>query len=172
MSTAPRSPYPPDLQDDEAPVLELGDLTDVVVANVDWANQRAPRLALHRVELRQCRLTGVELGEASLTDVVFDDCRLDLAGLRFAKLERVVFRDCALTESDFYEASLKDVLFERCGLRETTLSSLKIERVELRGCDLSGARGVEALRTARMTWNDVVGAAAVFAAALGIEIVD
>jgi hypothetical protein len=47
-----------------------------------------------------------------------------------------------------------------------------VERVELRGCDLAGARGVEALRGARMTWNDVIENAALFASAVGIEIVD
>ena len=46
------------------------------------------------------------------------------------------------------------------------------ERVELRGCDLAGVRGAEALRGARMTWNDVIENAALFATALGIEVVD
>jgi uncharacterized protein YjbI with pentapeptide repeats len=172
VSTAPRSPYPPDLDEDAQPLIDLGDLKDAVVLNADWANERSSRLSMLRVEARRCRLTGAELAEAALVDVVFDDCRLDLAGFRFAKLERVIFRDCLMTECDFYEAAFKDVLFERCVLREATLSSLKIERVELRGCDLSGVRGVEALRTARMPWDDVVGAAPLFATALGIEIVD
>jgi uncharacterized protein YjbI with pentapeptide repeats len=172
MSQAPRQPYPPDLDEAEEPPLELGDLVDAVVTDADWANQRSPRLALKRVELRQIRLTGAELGEATFTDVVFDDCRLDLATFRFAKLERVVFRDCLMNECDFYGASNKDVLFERCNLRESVLSSLKIERVELRGCELDGAQGIESLRTARMPWNDVLSAAPLFAQALGIEIVD
>jgi uncharacterized protein YjbI with pentapeptide repeats len=175
VSKPPRAPYPPDLDDAgkvAAGPAELGDLIDVAVVNADWANQRASRLELRRVEARQCRMTGAELAEASLADVVFDDCRLDLVGLRFAKLERVVFRDCQMTECDLYEASLKDVLFERCTLREATFSAVTLERVELRGCDLAGAHGVEALRTARMPWNDVLASASVFAAALGIEVLD
>ena len=55
-----------------------------------------------------------------LSDVLFDDCRLDLAGLRMAKLERVVFRECRMAECDLSEASLTDVLFENCELREAT----------------------------------------------------
>jgi uncharacterized protein YjbI with pentapeptide repeats len=175
VSKPPRAPYPPDLEDaGEAAAFpgDLGNLTDLVVVNADWANQRASRLELRRVEVRRCRMTGAELGEASLADVVFDDCRLDLVGLRFAKLERVVFRDCQMTECDLYEASLKDVLFERCTLREATFSAITLERVELRGCDLAGAHGVESLRAARMPWNDVLASASVFATALGIEILD
>jgi uncharacterized protein YjbI with pentapeptide repeats len=104
--------------------------------------------------------------------VTFTDCRLDLVGLRIAKLERVAFRDCRMTECDLQDAALTDVLFENCELREATFTGVKLKRVELRGCDLTGLRGVEALRGARMPWNDVLENGPLFAAALGLEIVD
>ena len=147
-------------------------MADAVLGDRDWANRQARGLIARRVELHRCRLTGVELAEATLTDVVFVECRLDLAGLRMAKLERVAFRDCRMTECDFYEASLTDVLFEHCELREATLSGVTLKRVELRRCDLAGLRGVEALRGARMPWADVLENGPLFAAALGLEIVD
>jgi uncharacterized protein YjbI with pentapeptide repeats len=173
VGTPPRSPYPPDLGEEPAePAGELGDVVDLVVEDADWANGREPRWSAERVELRRCRLTGVELAEATIRDVTFDECRVDLAGLRHARLERVVFRDCRLEECDFYGSSLKDVLFERCQLREATFSAVTLERVELRGCDLADVRGAEALRGARMPWNDVLANAAVFAAVAGIEILD
>jgi uncharacterized protein YjbI with pentapeptide repeats len=174
MSKPPTAPYPPDLadDDDDAREVALGDLVDVAARDRDWANERAPRLALLRVALQQCRLTGADLAEATLRDITFDECRIDLTGFRHARLERVVFRDCRMGECDFYGASLKDVLFERCELREATFSGVSIQRVELSRCDLAGARGAESLRGARMSWNDVVENAAVFATALGIEIVE
>jgi uncharacterized protein YjbI with pentapeptide repeats len=107
-----------------------------------------------------------------LRDVVFEECRIDLAGLRNAQLERVVFRDCRMSECELYGATLKDVLFERCELREATFSGMTIQRVELRGCDLTAARGAEALRGARMPWNDVIENAGLFAAVVGIDVVD
>ena len=70
------------------------------------------------------------------------------------------------------EASLTDVKFERCELRAATFSAARIERVELSACDLAGASAVEALRGARMSWDDVLANAPVFASAIGIEIVD
>jgi uncharacterized protein YjbI with pentapeptide repeats len=168
----PNSPYPPDLAEDAAPVTELEDVVDAVVDDLDWANRQALGLVARRVELRRCRLTGAELAEAVLTDVTFTECRLDLAALRMAKLDRVVFRDCRMAECDFYEASLTDVLFEHCELREATLTGVKLKRVELRRCDLAGLRGVESLRGARMPWNDVLENGPLFAAALGLEILD
>lgn len=173
MSKPPRAPYPPDADAEEPPVAtELADLSDTAVRDVDWSNERALRLQWRRVELTRCRLTGMDLAEAALDDVVFAECRIDLAGLRHARLERVVFRDCRMEECDLYGASLRDVLFERCELREATFSGCRVERVELRGCELAGVRGADALRGARMPWPDVVANAGVFAAALGIEIVD
>jgi uncharacterized protein YjbI with pentapeptide repeats len=77
-----------------------------------------------------------------------------------------------MDECDLYEATLRDVLFERCRLREASFSSASLERVELRGCDLTGLAGFEALARARMPWADVVENAPLFAAALGIEIID
>ena len=172
MGKPPTSPYPPDLAEDPLLVTELDDLVDAVVVDLDWANRQARGLVARRVEMRRCRLTGAELAEAMLSDVAFHDCRLDLAGLRMAKLERIAFHECRMAECDFYDASLTDVLFEDCELREATFSGVKLKRTELRRCDLSGLRGVEALRGARMPWNDVLENGPLFAAALGLEIIE
>jgi uncharacterized protein YjbI with pentapeptide repeats len=172
VSKPPISPYPPDPPEDPPPVVDLADLADAAGTDLDWANEQRRGLSLTRVELRLCRLTGSELAEATLLDVTFADCRLDLVGLRMAKLERVVFRDCRMAECDLYDATLTDVLFERCELRKATLAGARLKRVELRGCDLTGLDGVEALRGARMPWNDVLENAPLFAAALGLEILD
>lgn len=172
MSKPPIAPYAPDLAEDTEPLAELADAMDAVASDLDLANRKARGIALVRVELRRCRLTGSELAEASLTDVTFEDCRLDLAGLRMARLERVVFRNCRMADCDLYGATLTDVLFDGCELREATLSKATVERVELSGCDLGGLRGVEALRGARMPWNDVLENAPLFAAALGIDLSD
>jgi uncharacterized protein YjbI with pentapeptide repeats len=170
MSKPPSTPYPADPDPDAPPVSALGDLVDVVVADADWAGVRGLGTSLHRVELRRCRLTGTELGEATLSDVTFDECRLDVTGLRHARLERVAFRDCRMTECDFHGAALTDVLFERCDLRGANVAGARIQRVELRGCDLIGLHGGEALRGARLPWNDVLENAMLFASLAGVEI--
>src|SRR4051812_21730013 len=173
MGKPPAAPYPPDRAEEEpTDAAQFGDLVDVVVTDADWANKHAQRWSALRTELRRCRLTGIELAEATISDVTLDDCRIDLAGIRHAKLERVVFRDCRMGECDLYGSVLKDILFERCELREATFSTCTLERVELRGCDLAGVRGTEALRGARMPWPDVVENAALFASALGIELLE
>ena len=172
VSDAPISPYPPDLPDDAEPVAALCELEDAVARDADWANTSASGLVLRRAQLHSCRLTGAELRDSRFVDVSFDGCRLDLAGLRRVTMERVVFRDCLMQEADLTAASLKDVLFERCDLQRAVFRELQPTRVELRRCTLDGIEGAESLRGIRMTWRDVVEHGHVFAAALGIEIVD
>lgn len=172
MSKPPQSPYPPDPDEDAPEATELGDLQDAVVVGRDWANGRAPGLSALRAELRTCRLTGAELAEATLRDVTFHDCRLDLAGLRHARLERVVFSECRMAECELQGSALTDVLFDRCELRHATLANARLQRVEMRGCDLTGLSGGEALRGVRMPWEDVVASAHVLASVVGVEIVE
>jgi uncharacterized protein YjbI with pentapeptide repeats len=172
LGKPPHTPYAPDLADDSVPVVELADTVDAVAEDADWANRQARGLVARRAEWRRCRLTGAELAEAALSDLTLDECRLDLTGLRLAKLERVVFRDCRMTECDLYQADLKDVLLERCDLREATVTGVLLTRVELRGCRLDGIRGLASLGGARMPWSDVVENGHLFAAALGVEIVE
>jgi uncharacterized protein YjbI with pentapeptide repeats len=192
---AVREPYPPDL-DAEPEALAVpgdgpselvggtldGDLTgrsfrgldllDVRAVGGDWANLSAPGAVLTRVELRDVRLTGAQLAEATLRDVVFTGCRVDLVGLRMARLERVAFVDCRLEELDLYGTRLEDVRFEDCLLREATFSEATLTRCSFRRCDLAGLRGAERLAGAQLTWDDVLANAPVFAAALGIQIVE
>lgn len=158
-----------DLTGTEAPGLTL---TDALVAGGSWANLRAARGTLTRVEAQELRATGADLTETVLKDVVFSDARLDLATFRFAKLERVVFRDCRLEEADFLGASLASVRFERCNLTLATFVDATCERCELRDCELAELQGIEGLGGARMPWNEVIQVAGQLAMSAGIELVD
>jgi uncharacterized protein YjbI with pentapeptide repeats len=86
--------------------------------------------------LRGCRFTGLGLVEATLEDVVLDDCKLDLANFRGAKLARVIFRGCVLTAADFGGATLEGVRFDHCHLEETDFNGTELTDVDLRGSDL------------------------------------
>jgi uncharacterized protein YjbI with pentapeptide repeats len=165
VSDAPRTPKPPGQGDED-------EFLDATIEDADWSNRREVRFSARRVELVRLRMTGAQLPESTLIDVTFAECRADLASFRFGKLKRVVFRDCRLEEADFYGAELEDVLFERCDLRLASVDGMRITRVELRGCNLDGLQGAGALRGARMPWDDVVGNGAVFASALGIQVVE
>ena len=73
---------------------------------------------------------------------------------------------------DLREALLRLVRFDRCDLTEADLTLVRVDRCELRGCTLDGLAGLERLRGAAMPWPDIVGHAGLFAAALGIRVLD
>jgi uncharacterized protein YjbI with pentapeptide repeats len=153
-------------------VLKDARFRDVSVDEGSWANVRADGLSLRRVQLERLRMTGANLTNAIIQDVVFVDCRIDLAAFRFAKLERVRFQDCRMEEIDFYNAQLASVFFTGCSLVAATWAGAVLTSSEMRGCDLAGARNPERLRGVRMPWPDVINSAGELAAAIGIEIVD
>ena len=103
---------------------------------------------------------------------MFRDCRIDLATFAGTTFERVVFDGCMLAQAEFREALLRSVRFEHCDLTEADLTGLRIDGCELRSCTLDGLAGAERLRGAAMPWGDIVGHAGVFAAALGIRLLD
>jgi uncharacterized protein YjbI with pentapeptide repeats len=147
-------------------------LTDVVVERGNLANTAAHELALRRVTLSGARLTGAQWTGGTIADAVFRDCRIDLATFAGTTFERTVFDGCLLAQADFRDALLRSVRFERCDLTEADFAGVRIDRCELHGCTLDGLAGTERLRGAAMPWADVVGNAALFAAALGIRVLD
>ncbi len=96
---------------------------------------------LLRVELREGRLTGLDLGEAKLREVRLVGCKLDYANFRFATLEYVSFEDCVLARADFQGARLDSVRFDGCQLGEADFTKATLNEVDLRGSELNGLGG-------------------------------
>lgn len=156
---------------DEAKLRRTG-FRDVVVSGGSWANADVTEGVFTRVEFRNTRLTGVSFANATLGDVVFVDCRLDLASFRFAKLAHVRFERCHMAEADFYEAAVESAVYSSCSLARASLAGVTFTDTELRGCDLTALGNAERLRGVRMPWADIVQSADVLAAGLGIEIAE
>ncbi len=126
-------------------------IVDSVLSGVDVSTKRGSSVEISESHVRNCdlsgvrlrtlrsvtvsgsRLSGANLSEGSITDVVFDTCTFQYANLRRAKLERVGFVRCKLEESDFSGAKLSDVTFEESDLLMVDLLDGFFERVDLRG---------------------------------------
>ncbi len=147
-------------------------ITDAAMARCNLANLEARGAHLTRVALSASRVTGVELSEGVLADVSFSDCRIDLASFSFSRLERVSFEDCLLAQSGFLDARLDGVRFEGCDMSECDFRGAKLSRCEIRRCELSGLQGIASLRGVAMEAQTIVALADVWAAALGIELLE
>jgi uncharacterized protein YjbI with pentapeptide repeats len=102
------------------------------------------------VRVRGSHLGFVNLAGAHLDDVVFEGCEIDGLDVRTAELHAVTFVDCRLDELNVSGATLSDV-------------------------DLSGARlrtlvGVESLRGATVSHEQLVDLAPLLAAQVGLQV--
>ena len=145
-------------------------LTDCVVEGGDWANLDASETTLSRVEMQGLRMTGAVFSGARINDARFIECRLDLASFRFAHLDGVRFENCKMEETDLYEAALSSVVFTTCDLTGASLAEATFDRSEMHDCTLDGVGNPERLHGVAMPWPDVMRAAGVLAAGVGIRI--
>ena len=147
-------------------------MRDVAVTGGSWANARTKELRLRRASFKDVRMTGADFAFASVEDVSFVDCRIDLAFFVSARLNRVRFEKCRLDELDLSDTKLVSVSFIDCDLPRSVWADATLTNCELRGSDISGAIHLERLRGMRMPMTDVLASAAELAMAVGIEIVD
>lgn len=119
-------------------------MRDSRIENADLANINLTGSSFERLEFLSTRLTGATCSEAHWNDVLFQECKLDLALLRMARLERCVFERCNLTDADFYAADLTGVIFRKCDLSRADLSHAKLAGADIRSCCIDGMRGTPA----------------------------
>jgi uncharacterized protein YjbI with pentapeptide repeats len=148
------------------------DLQDGWIKRCNLTNLNSQGASLERVVIEASRLTGAVLIEPRLMDVVFREAPIELSSFRFGRFDRVRFEGCRLVEAEFQGVTAKACTFIDCDLTGAQFSQGNFAGSSFRGCQLSGVRGLEALKGARMAWEDVMELATAFAASLGIEIRD
>jgi uncharacterized protein YjbI with pentapeptide repeats len=152
--------------------LRRATVRDVQFDRCDLANLLARDSSMVRVAVLGSRMTGVALLATSLRDVLFRDCRIDLASFAACKFADVTFANCRLDQANFGDADLSGVQFERCGLSGAQFSGATLAGARFSGCDLTGIAGVASLRGAVIAASDALTLARIFAEALGITIDD
>ncbi len=147
-------------------------LRDGTLNGCDLANVSSKRCSLERVQIENARLTGASFAAPRIVDVSFIGCAMNLTGFRFGRLSRVRFEACRLVESDFQAATVAACTFIDCDLSGSEFSQARFAGSAFRGCRLDGVSGIEALRGALVARGDVFELAAVFAAAIGVQLSD
>lgn len=144
------------------------DAQDAVLTDVDLTGRRVGGLV--RVRFERCRLSGVDLGAARLTDVVFADCTLELASARTTIFERVEFRGGTVDGFDLTGATLTDVTFDGVAFSGVSMDRVRLDRVDLRGADLSSVVDVSTIRGATISEHQAIALAARLARAAGVVV--
>jgi uncharacterized protein YjbI with pentapeptide repeats len=140
---------------------------DVRLVRCDLANLETRYLTMTRVELIDCRMTGLRAGEADCQDVLVSAGDQRHCQFRFSKFKSAEFDSCNFAEADFQGTDLSGSIFRRCRLQNTEMSKVRLLNADLRGSMVEGLR---------MNAEDIRGAvvdpsqAMVFAGLLGIRI--
>jgi len=146
------------------------ELTDVAVANCDFAGVVLEELSLNRVSFTNCRFTGADLGGANLVDVRFTDCQLDEVALRLARAERLAVSGGTAAKIDLYRAQLPGSRWHDVDLTGADLSGAKFTRARLQGSTIVDVRGAKALEGAVIDHEQVVTVGLALMADSGITI--
>jgi uncharacterized protein YjbI with pentapeptide repeats len=139
---------------------------DIGAANGDWVGAQ-----LRRLRIRNSRLTGLDLGEARIEEVLFEGCKLDFANFRHATIEFTTFEDCVLTEADFRGARIFGSRFHGCKLDAADFSAAELGHVDLRGSQMALLGGSPSgLRGATVDSLQLIDLSRAMARELGIEV--
>lgn len=145
---------------------------DCLFVDSDLSGARFEDCRFERVELRNCRLSGIQAPSTHFTDVALIDCKADAASFRMTVWERAELRDCNLVGSDFYSAKLPESQILGCDLSQADLSKSDLTGTRMQRSNLTDLRGGDSLRGVTIGSDQVIPAALAVFASMKIRIDD
>ncbi|WP_109209168.1 MULTISPECIES: pentapeptide repeat-containing protein [Microbacterium] len=103
------------------------------------------------VELRDSRFGSVEAYDGEWRGIRFVRCKLGYVNLRAAELLDVAFEDCTIDEIDLMDASARRVAFASTRIAALNASGARLADVDLRGADVGQVIGLDGLRGATIS---------------------
>jgi uncharacterized protein YjbI with pentapeptide repeats len=109
---------------------------DVRLIGCDLANCKAHRMSLLRVEMEDCRLSGLSSPAADWRDVLVANSDARFAQLPGGVFQRCEFTSTGLQEADLRGADLSGALLRACRLGRADLREARLQETDLRHSDL------------------------------------
>ena len=111
---------------------------DARLAGCDLANVRAHRIALVRVELIDCRMTGFRASALDWQEVLMQDGDARYAQFQGGTFRTCEFDGCNLEDADFQGADLTGCIFRSCNLARADLRGAKLRGTDFRTSEVDG----------------------------------
>ena len=124
---------------------------------------------------RDSLISGGRLGAVLLVGAAWGGVRvrgskLDFVNLAGGRLEDVIFERCEIGSLDLRGARLRSVSFINCSVHELNVAEATLSRVDLSGARLQTVIGVDNLRGAIISQEQLLDLAPLLAAQLGLEV--
>jgi uncharacterized protein YjbI with pentapeptide repeats len=140
-------------------------LSDLHGATVEFADS-----TWRDSEMRGGRLGAVTLVGATWTGIRIRGSHLGFLNLAGAHLHDVTFEGCEIGSLDVRGAELQSVAFEDCRVDELDVAGATLSKVDLSGARLHTLVGVESLRGAIISHEQLIDLAPLLAAQVGLEV--
>lgn len=140
-------------------------LVDVHGARIDLADS-----TWRDARISGGRLGAVTLTGASWTGVEVLGSKLGFLNLAGAEIEHIVFEGCEIGSLDARGARLRAVSFVDCSMDELYVAEATLSKVDLSGLRLRSLVGVDGLRGAIVSREQLLDLAPMLAAQLGLEV--
>ncbi len=126
-------------------------LVESVFAGANVPAVSAARGGWRDVEFQGSRLGSLEAFDTAWRSIRFTRCKLGYVNLRGAELLDVAFIDCTIDEMDLLDAAARRVAFDGVRVGTLNVSGARLTDVDLRGADVGLVIGMEGLRGATIS---------------------
>ncbi len=150
--------------------LDRAHVIDTAFSACHAGTLHAPDGQWRDVAVRDCRLGAVQAHGAVLTRVSIIGGKLDYLNLRGARVETMRLVGVSIGDLDLSTARVADLVLEDCRVRRLDVQGAVLRDVDLRGAELARIDGPAGLKGARISEQQLLELASVFAAHLGVTV--
>lgn len=97
------------------------ELTDVIFEKCDLSNADFSGAVIHRTSVKQSKMVGMNVAEATLRNVSFEECHGHFSSFSYSNMKQVRFDHCALMQSECSNTVLQQTHFDGCELEAPAL---------------------------------------------------
>ncbi|MFE5408937.1 pentapeptide repeat-containing protein [Microbacterium sp. NPDC056569] len=145
-------------------------VVESVFAGANIPAVSAARGGWRDVEFVDSRLGSLEAFDVAWRGIRFTRCKLGYVNLRGAELLDVAFVDCTIDEMDLLDAAARRVAFDGARVGTLNASGAQLTDVDLRGADIGQVIGMEGLRGATISPEQLHLMAAALADLAGVVV--
>lgn len=111
-------------------------LLDVRITESNLSNMLAFDAEFIRVEILKSKITGFQLLNPKLENILIESSNAQYLQLRFGHCHNLIFQNCDLKSSDFTGTDLTNCQFLNCDLTDSEFSGSKLIGTDFRGSNL------------------------------------
>ena len=109
---------------------------DIIFDHCEFENVHFNQCSLSRVHFISCRISGMELSQSLMQDVLFQLCKGHYCDFGGSTFKDCMFDTNDLTGSGFIQCNFKHVSFDKCVLNSTEWFNTELKKLDFSSCEI------------------------------------